>query len=267
MADREADLLIIGAGIVGLATALEVTRRFPRLRIVVVEKEDRRCRPSDRTQQRRHPLRHLLQDGLAEGAQLRGGRGFDEAFLPGARHPLRRVRQAGGRDQCRRGSAAGTAAPARQSPTAFPGLRMMQREQFREIEPHCEGLRALQVPSTGIVDYTVVAQKYAELIQQAQAARSSSAPRSWDCASDGDSQHRRDAVRGTFRARYVINCAGLYSDAITRMAGVADRSRDHSLSRRVLRGAAGTAPPGARPDLSRCPIRASRFSACISRGA
>jgi len=41
MADRQADLLIIGAGIVGLATALEFTRRFPGRRLLVVEKEDR----------------------------------------------------------------------------------------------------------------------------------------------------------------------------------------------------------------------------------
>ncbi len=41
MADREVDLLVIGAGIVGLATALEVTRRFPEMRILVVEKEKR----------------------------------------------------------------------------------------------------------------------------------------------------------------------------------------------------------------------------------
>ena len=40
MIDRETDLLIVGAGIVGLATALEVTRRFPNMRIIVVEKED-----------------------------------------------------------------------------------------------------------------------------------------------------------------------------------------------------------------------------------
>ena len=40
MADREADLLIIGAGIVGLATALEATRRLPGMRVLVVEKED-----------------------------------------------------------------------------------------------------------------------------------------------------------------------------------------------------------------------------------
>ena len=41
MADRESDLLVIGAGIVGLATALEVTRRFPQTKIIVADKEDR----------------------------------------------------------------------------------------------------------------------------------------------------------------------------------------------------------------------------------
>src|ERR1017187_6646370 len=41
MADRQADLLIIGAGIVGLATALQYTRRFPGKRLLVIEKEDR----------------------------------------------------------------------------------------------------------------------------------------------------------------------------------------------------------------------------------
>ena len=41
MADRETDLLIIGAGIVGLATALEITQRFPGMNLLIVEKEDR----------------------------------------------------------------------------------------------------------------------------------------------------------------------------------------------------------------------------------
>src|SRR5271156_5488591 len=41
MTDRESDLLVIGAGIVGLATALEVTRRFPQLKIIIVDKEER----------------------------------------------------------------------------------------------------------------------------------------------------------------------------------------------------------------------------------
>jgi len=99
-----------------------------------------------------------------------------------------------------------------------PGLRMLQRDQFREIEPHCAGIRALQVPSTGIVDYTVVAQKYAELIQQAGGELVLDA-KVVALREDGGT-NIVETRAGTFRARYVINCAGLYSDTITRMAGV-----------------------------------------------
>ena len=49
MADREADLLIIGAGIVGLATALEITLRFPEMALIVVDKGRSRGRSPDRT--------------------------------------------------------------------------------------------------------------------------------------------------------------------------------------------------------------------------
>ena len=72
-----------------------------------------------------------------------------------------------------------------------PGLRMLQREPFREIEPHCEGLAALQVPSTGIVDYTVVAQKYAELVGGAGGEIVFNA-KVVGLREDGSSQHRRD---------------------------------------------------------------------------
>ena len=99
-----------------------------------------------------------------------------------------------------------------------PGLRMLQREEFREIEPHCDGISALQVPSTGIVDYTVVAQKYAELIGKAGGEIVLRA-KVLGLRQDGII-NVVETTAGAFRARYVINCAGLYSDAITRMAGV-----------------------------------------------
>ena len=95
---------------------------------------------------------------------------------------------------------------------------MMERDEFRELEPHCEGVRALHVPSTGIVDYTVVAQKYAELIRQAGGEIVFDAKVIGLRADNGGNVVETKA--GTFRARYVINCAGLYSDAITRMAGL-----------------------------------------------
>ena len=99
-----------------------------------------------------------------------------------------------------------------------PGLRMLERDEFREIEPHCSGLRALHVPTTGIVDYTLVAKKYAELIERAGGEIILSA-KVIGLREDGQS-NMVETSSGAFRARYVINCAGLYSDTIARMAGV-----------------------------------------------
>ena len=95
---------------------------------------------------------------------------------------------------------------------------MLEPEQFRQIEPHCSGIRALQVPTTGIVDYTAVAQKYAELIALAGGEIVLNA-KVTGLREDG-SFNLVETQAGDFRARYVINCAGLYSDAIARMAGV-----------------------------------------------
>ena len=117
-----------------------------------------------------------------------------------------------------------------------PGLRMLQREQFREIEPHCEGLAALQVPSTGIVDYTMVAEKYAELIRAAGGEIAFGA-KVVGLREDGD-MNLVETTTHTFRSRYVINCAGLYSDTRYPHGGGEDRVGDHSLSRRVLRSPA-----------------------------
>jgi len=101
---------------------------------------------------------------------------------------------------------------------AVPGLRMLGPDEFREIEPHCAGSQALVVPSTGIVDYTVVAQKYAELIRRAGGEIVLDA-KVTGLREDGQASIVESMV-GEFRARYVINCAGLYSDAVARMAGV-----------------------------------------------
>jgi L-2-hydroxyglutarate oxidase LhgO len=99
-----------------------------------------------------------------------------------------------------------------------PGLRVLNRDQFREIEPHCDGISALAAPSTGIVDYTLVAQKYAELIESTGGEIVFRA-KVLGLRQDG-SCNIVETSAGSFRARYVINCAGLYSDTITRMAGV-----------------------------------------------
>ncbi len=217
MVDRETDLLVIGAGIVGLATALEASRRFPRMRVVVVEKENRVAA---------HQTGHNS-GVIHSGIYYKTGSLKARNCVAGAASMKRFCREHGvPYEECGKLVVATSPEEAprlealqqRGNANAVSGLRMLKRDQFREIEPHCDGLCALQVPSTGIVDYTTVAQKYAELIQQTGGEIVLGAKVVGLREENGSDVAETHA--GTFRARYVINCAGLYSDTITRMAGV-----------------------------------------------
>ncbi len=217
MADRETSLLIIGAGIVGLATALEVTQRFPEMTLVVVEKEDRVA--AHQTGHNSGVIHSGLyyKTGSLKARNCVAGAASMKHFCQQHRIPF---------EECGKLVVATSLEEVprleqlhqRGIANGVPGLRMLSREQFREIEPHCDGISGLQVPSTGIVDYAVVAQKYAELIEKAGArivfrAKVLGLREEADC-------NIVETSAGTFKARYAINCAGLYSDTITRMAGV-----------------------------------------------
>jgi L-2-hydroxyglutarate oxidase len=93
---------------------------------------------------------------------------------------------------------------------------MLSREALLEIEPHAGGVRAIHVPSTGITDYAAVTAKYAE-IAAARGVEVRTQAGVVGFGSDGDVMLRTRA--GDFSARYVVNCAGLYSDRVARMAG------------------------------------------------
>ena len=217
MPNHEADLLIIGAGIVGLATALQATRRFPAMHIVVVEKQSRVAA---------HQTGHNS-GVIHSGLYYKTGSLKARNCVAGAASMKRFCAENGiPYEECGKLVVATSAEEVprlevlhqRGNDNAVPGLRMLGRDEFREIEPHCEGLRALQVPSTGIVDYTVVAQKYAELIERAGGEIVLRAKVVGLRENNGSNIVETSA--SVFRARYVINCAGLYSDSITRMAGV-----------------------------------------------
>lgn len=97
------------------------------------------------------------------------------------------------------------------------GLRLIGPEELREIEPNAAGLRALVVPSTGITDYAVVCEKYAQLI-----AKNGGTIKTLTAAT-GIRRLASEIVvetpQGAFATTALINCAGLYSDRISRMAG------------------------------------------------
>lgn len=97
------------------------------------------------------------------------------------------------------------------------GLRLIGPEELRGVEPHAHGLQALVVPSTGITDYALVCEKYAELISGSGGTVLTSARVTGICRLVDEIIV--ETPRGAFSTSALINCAGLYSDRISRMAG------------------------------------------------
>jgi L-2-hydroxyglutarate oxidase LhgO len=96
-------------------------------------------------------------------------------------------------------------------------LKLLERAQLHEIEPHCGGIRGLHVPTTGITDYARVSEKYADLIREQGGSILT------DAEVVSFTKHSKETVihtrRGDVTAQHVINCAGLHSDRISQMAG------------------------------------------------
>lgn len=216
MPDRSADLLIIGGGIVGLATALNAVTRFPDIHVMVLEKE---------THVAAHQTGHNS-GVIHSGIYYRTGSLKAKNCVAGAASMKRFCREQGiPFEQCGKLVVATSEEEVprleqlhqRGIANGVEGLRMLDRDEFREIEPYCEGLKALHVPSTGIVDYLVVAQKYAELIERSGGEIVCRA-KVVGFRREGEA-NMVESTAGAFRAAYVINCAGLYSDHIAKLAG------------------------------------------------
>ncbi len=97
------------------------------------------------------------------------------------------------------------------------GLRIVDREELLELEPHAAGVRAIHSPGTGIIDFVAVSEAYADEFRRSGGeivlgAEVSSAARHGGLRTLETSQ-------GDFSARYVINCAGLQADRVALMMG------------------------------------------------
>lgn len=210
------DIAIIGGGIVGLASAWALTR-MGRCNVIVLERENHLAM---------HQTGHnsgVIHSGLyyrpgsLKAQYCANGRNALYRFCAehGVPHEVcgkivvavDESEQAALRELERRGQANGLA-----------GVRRLSASEMKEREPHVQGREALWVPETGIVDFVAVAETYARLVCEAGGeCRTGAAVRAIRKESDG-SMLVTDT--GVCRARYLINCAGLYSDQIARMAGL-----------------------------------------------
>jgi L-2-hydroxyglutarate oxidase len=209
------DITIIGAGIVGLATAYKILDRNPDLRIGIIEKE------KDVSEHQTGNNSGVIHSGIYYRPGSLKARNctygynllldfcdkndieydicgkvivaLEDYELPGMEFLYNRGKENG-----------------------LNGLKLIRKEELQDYEPHISGLAGIWVPQTGIIDFKKVSKKLAEIILR-----------------KGAEIHFNQKVIGittyykgvfiktsshTFDSKLVINCAGLYSDKIARFS-------------------------------------------------
>jgi len=215
---KRVDIAVVGGGIVGLATSLALLARRPGASLVVLEKES--ALAAHQTGHNSGVIHAGLyyKPGSLKATTCARGRALLERFCEEHGVVFERcgkVVVATSREEVprldeleRRGRANGLA-----------GVRRLGADELREHEPHAAGVAALFVPETGIVDYTEVARAYA-----AEAARRGAEVRTGARATGIFRRDGRVVVAttaGDVEARVLVACAGLESDRVARMAGLA----------------------------------------------
>jgi len=213
------DIVIVGGGIVGLASAYKLNLRFPTKKILVLEKEQTVAA---------HQTGHnsgvihsgiYYKPGSYKAKNCVDGRRELVAFAKEHKIP---------HDICGKIIVATEESELAHMNKVFnngvangvEGIELIDSKRIKEIEPFCEGISGLWVPCTGIIDYGDVSRKYVELIE----SKFSGSKVITSCEVTDFEKHSdyTDVVstKGKFKAKYIITCAGLQSDRIARKEGV-----------------------------------------------
>ncbi len=215
--NQQYDVTVIGAGLIGLSTAMRMLERYPKLRVAVVEKD-----PHPASQQSGH------NSGVIHSGIYYKPGSFKSRFCVEGRASMTEfcIDNEIPTWTCGKLIVATRAEEIPRLQTLLErgtandvvGLELVGPERIQEIEPHVRAVKALWAPGTGIVDFRNVARVYLDKVQ-----------------SGGGEAHfntrvKRVRKRGgetvietngrEFRTRNIVNCAGLHSDVVARIMGV-----------------------------------------------
>ena len=217
MIDRQYDVVVVGGGIIGLATSMKLTQDFPNLKVAVLEKEKEVAQ---------HQTGHnsgVIHAGIyyAPGSQKAN-------FCSTGGKLLRDFCDEYGiaYDMCGKLIVATDDSEVPQLEELFKrgtengaqGLRMVNQEEIKDIEPYSAGVKAILSPNTGIIDYFEVSQAYATRMRENGGDLLTNVE--VISIENKDNLVYINTTSGTVAAKYVLNCAGLHADTVARMMGV-----------------------------------------------
>lgn len=210
----EYDVIIVGGGAVGLATALQLQKQNPKFKVVVIEKDS--VVANHQTGNNSNVIHSgvYYKPGSLKAKNCIGGYDMlldfirkheiphnlcgkvivatDEKELPLLKTIFERGNQNGLRN-----------------------LKMLTGDQVREYEPHVAGIAGIHVPQTGIVDYRVVAEKYAEVFQK-QSGTLKLGEKVIDIQL-GSGKAVVVTQKASYTGKLVVNCGGLYADKLAKL--------------------------------------------------
>jgi len=210
------DTAIVGTGILGLATARELLKRNPALKLVMLDKEPAIGR---------HQTGHNS-GVIHSGIYYAPGSLKAKLCTSGSREMYAFCDEKGiPTDRCGKVIVAADESELarldnlhqRGLANGVEGLEIIGPERLREIEPHCVGVRAIFSPNTGIVNYSQVAAAYADDVRAGGATILLNAEVTNIVQSGGEVTLVSTA--GDIHAEHVIACAGLHADRVAALTG------------------------------------------------
>ena len=212
------DIVVIGGGCVGLATAYKINTRYPHLKIAVLEKENR---VSAHQTGRNSGVIHsgiYYKPGSYKAKNCVDGRRELVAFAKeyGIQHDIcGKVIVATQEDELAHMNKVYQNGIA----NGVEDIRLITTQEIKDIEPYCEGIAGIWVGCTGIIDYAGFTKKLAELLEQKfEGSKLFLNTEAKDFIKEG-SKTIIKTNRQNFEAKYIVACAGLQSDRIAQKEG------------------------------------------------
>ncbi len=210
------DVIVVGGGIVGLATAYKFTKRYPEKRILVLEKEKEVAA---------HQTGHNS-GVIHSGIYYKPGSYKAKNCVAGRRELVEFAKEHKiPHDICGKIIVATHESELAHMNKVFnnglandvEGIEMIDAKRIKEIEPYCEGIAGIWVPCTGIIDYADVARKYQELIN-ASGSKVITGCEATDFKNHPDKVEVISSC-GNFSGSYLITCGGLQADRLAKKQG------------------------------------------------
>jgi len=216
MAEKSFNILVIGGGIIGTATALSL-QNSSNLNILLIEAEKKLAFHQTGNNSGVIHSGLYYKPGSLKAKNCTEGRELLYGFCEQHNIP---------HDRCGKIVVATNESELnaldelykRGIANGLTGIKKLSSEEIRKYEPHTTGIAGLFVPQTGIVDYSKVTDAYAKLFLDGGGYLETNCK--FLSLKNSNGELVAITTKGEFKTKFLVNCGGLYCDRIAKLCGV-----------------------------------------------